>query len=151
MTTNIGAFFLARNAAGGFRIKQRQLPIFRQLKCIDEADPLKWLIPTRRLEKLVFDIQRRDVVREQHHLIAVEFGLILVGLTQSSESSRIIRTIRLPVPTNGSNDMHTGIGERSVDILPPKISSTTSHHEIDNRLRRVDDTCVCPPTSTEKP
>ena len=65
----------------------------------------------------MLNVHRRDVVWQQHHLVAVEFGLILIlkpgwaDLTHRPDDE-------IAGPYEWVDDVNTGIGERSIEFGP---------------------------------
>ena len=84
--TVIGVFFCRSTRAVFVSVMNDKLLLIalRQVQRIDEAQPLKRLIVRRPLVIGVLDVQRRDVVRQQHDLVgeellAVDARQVLLG------------------------------------------------------------------------
>ena len=92
--------------------------VFRQFKGIDEADPVEGLIVSRRLVKLMLDVHRRDVVGQQHHLVAVEFGRDTFPLSAVGANLAHRPHDEIARPHKRIDDVNTGIGERSIEFGP---------------------------------
>ena len=120
--------------------EEHRLLRFRQIERIDEADALKRHISPYRLVKLMFNVETSDVVGQQHHLVAVQFRWVcLVFLLQSD----FIKCLHNPDDeVAGANkridDMHAFIRKRTSELSFQNLFDTL-HHEVDNRLRRIDD------------
>ena len=65
----------------------------------------------------MFNVHRRDVVRQQHHLVAVEFGRVFLlkpgwaDLTHRPDDE-------IAGPYKRVNDVNAGIGEGSIEFGP---------------------------------
>ena len=75
---------LPLDALGVLLGHEAELPLllFRQIERVHEAQPLERLVLAGPLVVRVLDVQRRDVVRQQHHLVGEE--LLAVDARQVS-------------------------------------------------------------------
>ena len=74
MITVIGVFFCRSTRSVFFSVMNENCAclLLGQFQRIHEAQSLEWLVFARQLEIRVLDVQRGDVVRQQHDLVGEE-------------------------------------------------------------------------------
>ncbi len=138
MMTVIGRLLLPLDALGVLLGEKSSLAVFGQIKRVDEAKALERLVLAGQLVVGVLDVQRGDVVGQEHHLVGEE---LLAGTCagRSRLGMRRMRfTMKLPVPVQGSRMTTSGSpSERPNSLLKHFVDAGA--HEVDDGLRRVDD------------
>ena len=113
---------------------------FKQFKRIRERNPIKGSICPSALEELMLNVQTGDVVGQEHHLVAMQ--LMAVFLFQRRTSNVLHQSDdEVARADERINNMNTGIRQRSIELAFKDLFNAV-HHEIDDRLWRVDD-AVC--------
>ena len=108
------------------------------IKRVAKADVLKRFVSPHFLVIGVLNVHRGDVVRQQHYLIAMQFTLILLVQRDAGDVLHQAND-KIAGANEGIDDMHTGIGERLAEVGFQDVLNAV-HHEIDDRLRGIDDT-----------
>src|SRR5450755_2148126 len=117
--------------------EQRQLLTLRKFQRIHEADALEGFVVAHFGVVFVLDVQGRDVVGEQHDLVAEEVVLVLVlqlvawNAVQQVDDKAAGARRRI-------EDLHAGLGDRRAELALQYLLYAGTH-EIDDLLRRVDD------------
>ena len=136
--TKMGASLLALHALGVLRSKNRDIcrpsasskVSTRQMPSNGSYFPVSSIV-------LVLDVHAGDVVGQQHDFVAEELVGVLVRQLLLG-ISRMTRTMKLPVPTNGSRMHAVGCSRRLAKLLLAECLHR-SDHEVHDGLRRIDD------------
>ena len=112
------------------------MPVLGQVERVDEAQALERFVVARQFEVGVFDVQRGDVVRQQHHfvgeeLLAVHAGQMLLGDAAEQIDEEVAR------PGAGVEDLNVLVAEFHVELRLQNFDHAGAH-EVDDLLRRVD-------------
>src|SRR5581483_8322240 len=110
---------------------------FGKLKRIHKANAFKWFIASCRFKMLMLDVHRSDVVRQQHDFIAMQFVLVLV-FERGSFNLLHHPHDEISRANEGIKDMNITAAKRLAELFLQDVLDA-SHHEINNRLWRVDD------------
>ena len=85
----------------------------------------------------MFDVEAGDVVRQEEHFVAPEFGTVFCCQFERLKFAHQPND-EVPGAHKGIDDVNAFIGEGTVKFGFEEIVYAL-HHEIDNRLRRIDD------------
>ena len=105
---------------------------------IHEADVLKRFVSPHFLVIGVLNVHRGNVVRQKHHFVAVEFALIFL-VQRDARDVLHQPNDEVACADEGIDDVNTAIGERLAEVGFQDMLNAV-HHEIDDRLRGIDDT-----------
>ena len=113
------------------------LRLLRGLKGVHEADASNGFVVAGLLEVGVLDVHGGDVVGQQHHFVAVQFVPVLVRQPRLGHAAHEVDD-EVAGADKGIEDVDAGIAEGAAELGLQQLLHARDH-EIDDRLRGVDD------------